>query len=201
MIYAQHFDAEEFREWSDDMSARLVTMLDVLRFKLGSPIRIRTNHSDRRHTMRFLLALAFMLTATTATAQDFYLNYQAAYSPPGGDIIAGNKIARYVVELEPEVTYGWATFKVKAQAYSVNTWITSEKRGSGFDKFKGSYAWDVEEWRYALTPRLEFGNPKLKFFIENYSPVDRHGDWNEGGAHGQETEFYWLLGVSGRMKF
>jgi len=25
--------------------------------------------------MRFLLALAFMLTATTATAQDFYLNY------------------------------------------------------------------------------------------------------------------------------
>ena len=40
MIYAQHFDAEEFREWSDDMSARLVTMLDVLRFKLGSPIAV-----------------------------------------------------------------------------------------------------------------------------------------------------------------
>ena len=40
MIYAQHFDAEEFREWSDDMSARLITMLDVLRFRLGSPIEI-----------------------------------------------------------------------------------------------------------------------------------------------------------------
>jgi hypothetical protein len=40
MIYAQHFDAEEFREWSDDMSARLITMLDVLRFKLGSPIAV-----------------------------------------------------------------------------------------------------------------------------------------------------------------
>jgi len=40
MIYAQHFSAEEFREWSDDMSARLITMLDVLRFKLGSPIEI-----------------------------------------------------------------------------------------------------------------------------------------------------------------
>jgi len=40
MIYAQHFDAEEFREWSDDMSARLVTMLDVLRFRLGSAIEI-----------------------------------------------------------------------------------------------------------------------------------------------------------------
>ena len=40
MIYAQHFDAEEFREWSDDMSARLITMLDVLRFRLGRPIAI-----------------------------------------------------------------------------------------------------------------------------------------------------------------
>jgi len=40
MIYAQHFEAEEFREWSEDMSARLVTMLDVLRFKLGSPIAV-----------------------------------------------------------------------------------------------------------------------------------------------------------------
>ena len=40
MIYAQHFDAEEFREWSDDMSPRLVTMLDVLRFRLGSAIAV-----------------------------------------------------------------------------------------------------------------------------------------------------------------
>ena len=40
MIYAQHFDAEEFREWSDDMSARLVAMLDVLRFRLGSAIAV-----------------------------------------------------------------------------------------------------------------------------------------------------------------
>ena len=40
MVYAQHFSQEEFREWSDDMSPRLITMLDVLRFKLGSPIAI-----------------------------------------------------------------------------------------------------------------------------------------------------------------
>jgi len=40
MVYAQHFSAEEFRDWSDDMSARLITMLDVLRFKLGSAIEI-----------------------------------------------------------------------------------------------------------------------------------------------------------------
>ena len=40
MIYAQHFTQEEFREWADDMSPRLVTMLDVLRFRLGSAIEI-----------------------------------------------------------------------------------------------------------------------------------------------------------------
>jgi len=40
MVYAQYFSQEEFREWSDDMSARLVTMLDVLRFRLGSAIAV-----------------------------------------------------------------------------------------------------------------------------------------------------------------
>ena len=40
MLYTQNFSAEEFREWAEDMSARLVTMLDVLRFRLGRPIAI-----------------------------------------------------------------------------------------------------------------------------------------------------------------
>jgi hypothetical protein len=40
MIYAQHFSQEEFREWADDMSPRLVTMLDILRFHIGRPIEI-----------------------------------------------------------------------------------------------------------------------------------------------------------------
>lgn len=36
----QHFTAAEYREWSDDMSPRLVTMMDVLRFMSGRPIEI-----------------------------------------------------------------------------------------------------------------------------------------------------------------
>jgi len=35
MIYAQYFSQEEFRDWTEDMSARLVTMLDVLRFRIS----------------------------------------------------------------------------------------------------------------------------------------------------------------------
>ena len=40
MIYAQHFSAEEFHGWAEDISPRLVTMLDVLRFRFGRPIAI-----------------------------------------------------------------------------------------------------------------------------------------------------------------
>ena len=40
MIYAQHFSQEEFREWAEEMSPRLVTMLDVLRFRFGRPIEL-----------------------------------------------------------------------------------------------------------------------------------------------------------------
>jgi len=47
MTYAQHFTQEEFREWSDDMSASLVTMLDVLRFRFGRPIAISASEYTR----------------------------------------------------------------------------------------------------------------------------------------------------------
>ena len=40
MIYAQYFSKEEFREWAGDMSPRLITMLDILRFRLGRAIAI-----------------------------------------------------------------------------------------------------------------------------------------------------------------
>ena len=40
MVHAQYFSQEEFREWDEDISPRLVTMLDVLRFRFGRPIAI-----------------------------------------------------------------------------------------------------------------------------------------------------------------
>lgn len=40
MIYAENFSQDEFREWADDMSPRLVTLLDVLRFTLSSAVHI-----------------------------------------------------------------------------------------------------------------------------------------------------------------
>jgi len=40
MIYAQYFKQEEFRDWAEDMSPRLVTMMDVLRLRLGRVIEI-----------------------------------------------------------------------------------------------------------------------------------------------------------------
>lgn len=43
----QYFVSEEFREWGDDMSARLTTMLDVLRHMSTRPIEI----SASRHAL------------------------------------------------------------------------------------------------------------------------------------------------------
>ena len=151
--------------------------------------------------MKLLAALLLTVASLSATAQDLYLDYQAAYSPPGGDIIAGNQIARYVIEATPTVEYGYATLSARFQAYGTQDWVPKEVRGNGMDKFTGSYAWGVDDWRYTVTPRLELGNESASFFIENYSPIDRHGVWNEGRAHGQETEYYWLIGVSGRVRF
>ena len=34
MLYTQNFSAEEFREWAEDMSPRLITMLDCYGFAL-----------------------------------------------------------------------------------------------------------------------------------------------------------------------
>jgi hypothetical protein len=45
MTYTEHFTPEEFRDWSDDMSPRLVTMIDVLRHMIGSAIVI-SPHPD-----------------------------------------------------------------------------------------------------------------------------------------------------------
>ena len=45
MFGAQHFSTDEFREWADDVSPRLVTMMDILRFQVGSPVII-SPHPD-----------------------------------------------------------------------------------------------------------------------------------------------------------
>ena len=39
-MHLEYFSAEEFRDWSDEMSPRLLTMLDVLRYKLGRRVII-----------------------------------------------------------------------------------------------------------------------------------------------------------------
>jgi len=43
-MHLEHFDLEEYREWADDMSARLLVLMDVLRFVLGSAIHISLHH-------------------------------------------------------------------------------------------------------------------------------------------------------------
>lgn len=43
MIVAQYFKSEEFGDWAEKMSPRLITMLDILRYRLAAPIVISSN--------------------------------------------------------------------------------------------------------------------------------------------------------------
>ena len=148
-----------------------------------------------------VFVLSLLALCAPVSASEFYIDWQAAYSPPGGDIVVGNKIGRYVLDIKPTIEHGYFQFSVLARAYGLQTWVPPEERGHGLDKFKGSYAWSAEEWRFALAPRLQIGTEKIHFFIENYAPVDRHGVWDSDGGHGQATEYYWLLGAAGRIRF
>lgn len=44
-MHLEHYEKEEFRDWADDMSPRLTTMMDVLRHMIGSAIII-SPHPD-----------------------------------------------------------------------------------------------------------------------------------------------------------
>ena len=58
-MYLEHFDKEEFRLWWPEMSPRLLTMLDLLRYRLGSAIHIskakgslgRQDETDSEHNV------------------------------------------------------------------------------------------------------------------------------------------------------
>lgn len=44
-MHQEYFEQEEYRDWYDEMSPRLLTMDDVLRFQVGSPMVI-SPHPD-----------------------------------------------------------------------------------------------------------------------------------------------------------
>ena len=58
-MHLEYFKEEEFRVWWNEMSPRLLTMLDLLRYRLGSPIEIskakgsvgRQDETDSEHNV------------------------------------------------------------------------------------------------------------------------------------------------------
>jgi hypothetical protein len=143
--------------------------------------------------------LIFIIIAILITSQAFAgsldLEWQAAYSPPGGDIVVGNKIGRYVIDTGVTYSEEWYRLSANLRSYGVADWQAADERGHGWDKFTTDYAFDVDEWRFAATYRLEVGKKDLYVFLEHYMPIDRHVKWK---GHGQSTEYYYLVGAAGR---
>jgi hypothetical protein len=147
--------------------------------------------------MRIVLLIStIVLFAVPCFAGSLDLNYQAAYSPPGGDIVVGNKIGRYVIDTELQYSDSWYRLSANLRAYGVADWMSVEQRGHGWDKFSSDYAWQADEWRFAATYRAEIGKDDLYLFAEHYLPIDRHTKWK---GHGQSTEYYYLVGVGGTL--
>lgn len=139
------------------------------------------------------IAVITMLIPSIVCARSIDLSWSAGYSPPGGDVIVGSKIGRWVLDSQIKYTDRWVRFSVGLQAYGVTNWQRPEVRGHGWDKFTSDYAWQVDGWRFATNQRLEIGKPELYLFFYNYMPIDR-ANWD---GHGNLTEYWYMVGVGG----
>ena len=82
---------------------------------------------------------------------------------------------------------------VNLTAWGVQGW--NRYVGNGTDAW-GDSDWGVEEWRHTVTTKVTYWlDPMFGLYSEYYTPVDRH-NWN---GHGQESNYYWLVGFRGRL--
>lgn len=139
-----------------------------------------------------ILAILATILCTPCYA-DVHLDYSAAFVPPHNEPVVGNKVARYRLTLEPELTWGRLTVNPDLTAWGVNTWTPSDSHASP------SWIdddWSVEEWRLSFKPQVSVRIiDRLSIFTEFYTPV---GDWTRKGA-GSFESYWWVVGVKGRL--
>jgi hypothetical protein len=127
-----------------------------------------------------------------AVKTDFYLQWNATFAPPHNDPVVGDRVARYRVQVEPNLEIGWLRYRLRFNAWGVNRWQSVDKVGGGLDSWSNS-DWSVEKWRLSLLHQAEFGPKSIHLFVEYYQPIDSN-DWK---GHGLETHYYMLTGIGG----
>lgn len=166
--------------------------------KEGYDVRVKRSFFDWQDVAATVAGgvIAVLLAAaiSTATAGTLSLEWRAAVVPPAHEPVVGDKVARYMIEITPQVETDYARAELTLRSWGVQTWRTPTVRGSGWEKYEDS-DWGVEKWRTGMTARGELGPDVLHLYTEYYYPFDRKS-W---GGHGLERHYYWLVGVGGRL--
>lgn len=122
----------------------------------------------------------------------FSLQWNATFAPPHNEPIIGNRVARYRLQVEPTVKFGWLRYRLMINAWGVNRWQQGCVVGDGMSAWENS-DWSVERWRFSFLQRAEIGPKLFHVFVEDYQPIHARS-W---GGHGMETDHYLLVGIGG----
>ena len=143
--------------------------------------------------------LLLLLFATPSLADNWFtdhtsLNYNLTFSPPHNEPVVGNQVARYRLQLNPEITFKYARYDLEFDVWGTNQWRNGSTVGNGSEAWDNS-DWSIDKYRLSLTHKVHLGPETLHIFTEYYMPIDRKS-W---GGHGMETNYYWLVGFGGTL--
>jgi len=139
------------------------------------------------------MLIALALTAGPAQGMSLDLNYSAAFVPPHNEPVVGNKVARYRIEMAPEIRFQYLQVSPTLTLWGVNTWVPRDQQLS--NRWRDD-DWSVEEVRPTFNLGIGLGPERLQLFSEYFAPL---GNWSQRGA-GSFSSYWWLVGVRGEVR-
>ena len=79
---------------------------------------------------------------------DINLELAAQFAPPHNEPVIGDRVARYRIQIAPELDWGIVHYRFEANAWGVNLWQTPDTVGHGVPEAWENSDWSVEEWRF-----------------------------------------------------
>lgn len=122
------------------------------------------------------ILISFLLITSTTFAYELTAEVSAGTFFDNCELVVGNKVARYVGEIDIVYRYKWFMLNPTLTTYGVQTWKRPELN---------EYNLDAEEWRSTGNILIELG-PKegFKFWYNHYEPL---GSWSRKGPGSLES--------------
>lgn len=138
------------------------------------------------------LLIALLLFASPLHAAEFHLDWNATFVPPHNEPVLWDMVARYRLQLNPQVKFEYLDIRPQLNVWGVNTWIAPNKQLST-SWFHDD--WSIEEVRYTYKVKAFIGPEswKIRPYTEYYDAI------NGGKGATSFGSYWWLIGVSGRL--